>query len=560
MTAVLFLLLIFGAIAAGVVLVARRTSASRTASPAGTARRVVVFALLFGLVTVTAIGISGLLSRIIGGSDLAGDDVTGLARSLAFTLIAGPIGAVLWWYLWKGIDDEAERSSLGWSLYAAGMSTVSLIVATTALLSTANAAVDSEWQAGTFSIGLVWALVWVWHRWMRFHPAKGPTRLDDLATIVGSYWGLGVMAGGSVAALTSLFEEASDALFETPRFGDPWWVFTVQSAIWAVGGAAVWLWHWVKDSGSELDTGFADTALVLGGTTGTGLLALGGIGGTVFTLLSLILDRQEELAVTVEPLPAALAAVVVGGTTWAYHRSVLRHRTPGVKEAARLLASGIGLAVAATGVGIVVNSVLDALTVDLAGEGAGRALLVGGLTTLVVGGPLWWVAWQPTQQHQGTVTSGRRIYLVAVFGLSALVAVITLLFIGYRVFEFMLDDISGGSLVDRVRVPLGLLAATGLVAGYHFPVWKRDRERAEVAPHGKKIDHVILVTGSNPEPLRHVIDQQTGAAVTVWMRSDVNGDGPTPEHLAEAMADVEGKRVMVVTGPGSRVEVIPLQK
>ena len=71
--------------------------------------------------------------------------------------------------------------------------------------------------------------------------------------------------------------------------------------------------------------------------------------------------------------------------------------------------------------------------------------------------------------------TGRRVYLILIFGISAIVAIITLLVIGYRVFEFVLDDLSGQSLLDRVRAPLGLLVATGLAAGYHFSVWRRDR-------------------------------------------------------------------------------------
>ena len=37
-------------------------------------------------------------------------------------------------------------------------------------------------------------------------------------------------------------------------------------------------------------------------------------------------------------------------------------------------------------------------------------------------------------------------------------------------FEFFPGAVIGGSLVDRIRAPLGLLVATGLVFGYHFAV------------------------------------------------------------------------------------------
>jgi hypothetical protein len=75
----------------------------RTAVPAAgsaqlTLRRQILYFLLFVLVVITAIGLSGLLERLFSaGTVLASTDVAGLARSLAFTLIGGPLATLLWW-------------------------------------------------------------------------------------------------------------------------------------------------------------------------------------------------------------------------------------------------------------------------------------------------------------------------------------------------------------------------------------------------------------------------------------------------------------------------------
>ncbi len=62
-----------------------------------TVRRLIVYILLFALVVVAAVGLSGLLGRLLAaGAALAAGDVAGLARSLAFALIGGPLAAVLW--------------------------------------------------------------------------------------------------------------------------------------------------------------------------------------------------------------------------------------------------------------------------------------------------------------------------------------------------------------------------------------------------------------------------------------------------------------------------------
>jgi hypothetical protein len=562
MIAGLFLLIIVGGIGFGIAAAARRTGGATPGDTApSAARQVVVFALLFALVVIAAAGVSGLLGRVLdAGTELAGTDVTGLARSLAFTLIAGPLAALLWWYLWKGIDDESERSAMAWPLYLAGMSITALITATVGLLVTITELVDGDWRPRSLAIGVVWAGVWGWHRWMSDHPTKSPTRLTDLIIVAGSVYGLALVAGGAITTLTSLLDAAVDAVTGAEGVGVPWWQFTVKAAIWTVAGAVIWWWYWTHDEGRSLQTGLADAALVVTGVVATATAALVGAGLVVFSVLSLAFGLADSTAENIEALPFGISALSIGGLAWVYHRRIALGRSDATRDATRLTMSGLGLVAAASGVGVIVNAILDSLTTDLAGTDPRLGLLLGGLSALVVGGPAWWLAWQPTKVATAPHTTGRRLYLVAVFGVAAVVALVTMLVIGYRVFEFMLDDLAVGSLVDRVRAPLGLLVATGLVAGYHYPVWKRERDAvAATPPHRRAVDHVILVTGSNPEPLRRVIDETTGAAITVWIRSDVDGDGPSPEHLSQALDGVAGKRIMVVTGPGARVEVIALK-
>jgi hypothetical protein len=97
-------------------------STPNTGSAQGAVRRLIVYTLLFVLVTIAAIGLSGLLRRLLEVDDpLVLGDNTGLALSLAFTLIGGPLAALLWWAVWRRLADESERSSLAWGLYVAAM-------------------------------------------------------------------------------------------------------------------------------------------------------------------------------------------------------------------------------------------------------------------------------------------------------------------------------------------------------------------------------------------------------------------------------------------------------
>jgi hypothetical protein len=234
---------------------------------------------------------------------------------------------------------------------------------------------------------------------------------------------------------------------------------------------------------------------------------------------------------------------------------------------------------------VIVNAALGLAETALAGAGT-RTLLVGGISALAVGGPLWWKMWDPLHlrgsdpPEPGRPEAGRRIYLVVVFGISAVVALITLLVIGYQAFEYLLDTSGRVSLIGRVRAPLGLLAATALVAGYHYSTWQRDRDvrppeqpQPEVVhqadqpghPAGRPalrrgIRHVILVTGSDPDPWIRAISEATGAGVTVWRRADIvhTAVEPEPGPLARALDEAGAEYVLVVVGRNARIDVIPL--
>jgi hypothetical protein len=173
---------------------------------------------------------------------------------------------------------------------------------------------------------------------------------------------------------------------------------------------------------------------------------------------------------------------------------------------------------------------------------------------------VWWLIWKPLAPVSAELArnTGRRVYLIAVFGISALVAIITLLVIGYQVFVFALAGEVDGSLLDRIRASLGLLIATGLVAAYHFSVWRRDRSLLAVdGARPQTVGRVVLVTGAEHEATVRAIRDATGAAVTVWTRSD-DTKAPSATAIAAALDGVTGAKVLVITG-AKGVQVIPLE-
>ena len=533
-------------------------SAANAGGGVQTVRRVIIYILLFVMVMLAAIGLSGLLGRLLDvGDQVVADDSSSLAQSLAFTLIAGPLAGLLWWLVWRGLADERDRASVAWPLYLAFASTVSLIVSATGLLSAIATLVGGRWLAGEFATGVVWAGVWLAHQWMLYHRTRRPSRLGSIGPVIGSAYGLAIGVGGAVSSFADVLTAATDTLAAVHLAGGPWWQPVVQSLVWAAGGALIWWWHWVRFGVVGMRDGFARVVLVIITGFGATALCLTGVAVTVHVLLRVAVDSDDSFAERLDPIGFALSAALIGALVWAYHRGVVAREVAPVRRATTLVASGVALAAAASGVGVIVNALLAALVTPLA-EGGLRGLLLGGVSALVVGGPAWWLLWKPLSPDSHQQTTGRRVYLVVVFGVSAIVALITLILIAFRLFELGLAEVSGESVLDRVRAPLGLLTATLLVSGYHFAVWRRGRQAAETPSSTATISQVILVTGADPEPLRKWIDDSIGASVTVWKRADAAGSTVTTEQLESALAGVSARRVLVVVGRGDTLDVVPL--
>ncbi len=543
-----------------------------------TVRSIISYLLLFALVVIAAVGLSGLLGRLLGeGAETATADVAGLARSLAFTLVGGPLAVLLWRVVWRQLGDGAERGSVSWGLYVTGAYLISLITAASSLLGALSTLIGGhslQWRQ-SMATGLVWAAVWAWHRWMWRDLRKRPLHLAGVPAVLGAYSGLVIGTGGAVGALSALLAAALREA-TAAAVGKPWWVSVLQSLVWAVGGGLVWWWHWNHDGGRLAGTGFAGVALIAVGVLGPGMLTLSGAGITVFVLLRLLFDRVEAVELLLEPLAPAIAAAAIGSLIWVYHRGLARESPDTIRQGSQLVTSGVALLAAASGTGVIVNATLALAATPLAGSGA-RTLLFGGVSSLLVGGPVWWFVWKPLDR-ESVVTSGaagdsgswlnaRRLYLMVVFGISAVVAVITLLVIGFRLFEYYLGEVTGGSLVDRIRAPLGLLAATCLAAGYHFAVWRRERAVPTAGGPARThaIGHVVLVTGGDPAPLRRLIEDITGAGVTVWRRAGAGAAVAAPASAADAarlageLQGVSGRRVLVTVRPDGTIDVIPLQ-
>ncbi|MGJ8722671.1 MAG: DUF5671 domain-containing protein, partial [Salinibacterium amurskyense] len=313
---------------------------STTSSPAAppavggvqTVRRFITYVLLAATVIIAASGLSGLLDRLFTLNRIeVSYDNYGLATSLASALVAGPLAGLLWWLIWRDGTMARDRASILWPVYLVVMSTVALLVFTIALLSWLADTIRYGWNPAGLAVGIVWALVWGWHYWMWQHPAKGPTRLQGAAPALASLIGLTYGAGGLVSALAQLIDAAADAGSRSVVVSDPLWQIVAQSLVWAIGGALLWRWHWVRLGVRNQTFGFSTVLLVF--ITGIASLAVFAFG--LIILLSILLELatglQQPIASLLDPLGTAIAGAVVGALVFTYHSRIVAERSAGVR-------------------------------------------------------------------------------------------------------------------------------------------------------------------------------------------------------------------------------------
>ncbi|MEA2000961.1 MAG: DUF5671 domain-containing protein [Actinomycetota bacterium] len=564
MLGLLFPLAVIGGIVYAIVNATRSRDESGRAAPGGaiSLRRLFQYVLLLAALVVAASGVSGVLGRVI--SDAAARRGTELAGPLALTVVGVPVFWLLSRWIWGQLQtDPAEQASVGWSFYLNAALIGSLSTAVSTAFAIAGRLIEGDGYEGTlvapFVVAVaVWSAHWVvWRR-------TPPTVLADAQVMIGAAIGLGSMAGGAGFIIAS----AIDRAFEQARGVDVSRFFSdgFSMAIVAIGiGAVVWTWHWLRNGLHAERTNVWHGYVILVGILG-GLLAavIGGAIALFLTLQWLFGDPgTTSAAAHFEDASPAFAAAIIGLAIWFYHKTVLRFDKARIRtDIDRIydyLVSGVALATVA---GALTTLIVALFTVfgssDVVSEGDSDVnIVISAVTLLLVGTPLWAVAWRHAQralatdtQHEAT-SPARRVYLFAVFGIGGAVAFGALIRLVFVVFEAILGERSGGAVLDDIRVPIGLLVTTGAIAAYHWSVYRAER----TVEQPRLWRDVTLVWAGNGDARE--IEQRAHVRLSVMHRLDIAGPVPTADTIVAAIDETEGECLLVMADTKG-VTVIPV--
>jgi len=314
-------------------------------------------------------------------------------------------------------------------------------------------------------------------------------------------------------------------------------------------GAGVWWWQWIHDGARREPSIARSLYLLVPGAAGGAVAALAGAGALVFTVLQHFLgDGAPTAAAQFQELPAMFTAIVLGFVVWRYHRTVELSQSEVLESeigySYRYLLGGLALLAAATGFGVAVNGLLAAATPAVAGE-RGVDLLLGGLSALSVGLPVWWLTWRPHQAptEGEAVSRSRRSYLTVLAGVGGVAALVSLILVVYRVLESALEGDSFAVLIDRSRAPFGVLTATTLVAAYHVITWRRERRLTPEAelPALRRVTVLTTHTGNGLRSL----DKDLGIAM-VTLHSGGFGRVVGEAEVAGCLRGLDAPEALVI--------------
>lgn len=530
-------------------------------------RRFFQYLILYGLVIVSGIGLSGLLGRVLEGSTLVVADQTALARNLSFVVVGVPLYVLMaLWTRSRFAKDAKEVESFGWNFYITLTSVTSLAIGMFALHDViAWAFRIDDFRGAALARLIIWGAIWVMH-W-HVHLRTGSLTNSRTHHLLGSLIALGTVVVGVdqliSGAVQKLWNFGGDAIFVA--HGDS----ILRGAMTLVVGAPIWYLYWIRNySKSSRDPLWYVYVLLVG--VGGGLIVSVVSASTVlYSALVWLLGEPgtSNAATHFRNVPSAIGAVCVGAIAWWYHHALLEEdRKTGRTEVQRIyeyLMSGIGLLAATGGLAMILVALVEALSSSsvISGSGATNALLAAA-TLLVVGGPVWWIFWRRIQSVIATTGADeqtsptRRVYLFILFGLGGIAAVVTLL---VGVF-FLFDDVFKGNLgwesMRRMRFAISVLATTGAISGYHWMVYRSERELISRAFRGPRL---VILVGPIDVELARAISKLTGGRVQQWARKDGKTGLWDTESVLQEIAKSTDDELMLVADPAC-MQVIPIAR
>lgn len=486
------------------------------------------YSLLFGLLIVVTSGLSGILARIFEPAKPLIDNELQLARDTAFLIVGIPIFiGLIYWAKRSYQKDPGEKEDFAFTTYFALATLFSLALTLnkgydflTGIFSEdgfngAKLAVFLTWSV---SLGIHYQLT---RRLIAPHFSRAQFLLASLITLVISMIGLAKLIRTAIAPLFPHLNK--DALLIGT---DP----SLRGAALLLVAAPLWYLFWIRTQIKNERSSSWHFYLLIGGIGGG--LATAVISSSMLfyqTLIWFFGDPGSQIsAIHFSGAPMAIGAFSVGLISFFYHRAILKNRRGETRnEIVRIyqyILSGIGLILSSLAILLLIVATIEILTESSTLYGSQSInMILASVTLLLVGGPLWLITWHQIgveyqlNKEMEASSRTRRVYLFALFGVSAIAAIISLLTIFVRLFEALFGTGLNGATTREMAYSIGILFTTAVIAGYHFKILRADRSLAISQLKGPRY---LLLIGPEDSSIKKEVEKLTGGVVEVLNRRE----------------------------------------
>ena len=488
------------------------------------------YALAFGLFITVTVGLSGLFARVIDSANIVSSDQSSLASNLAFIVVGGPLLAGITIWLRKSIAlNPSDGAGFIPTFFATLLSVISLLVFLTSSISALQGTFDNKPILGaSLARAVIWGLALVIV--LRISNSVIPKNdfriqyfVGSLITAIAALVGLIKVISNLIAAVLSqsnLLGGQQSTIVSTENNALDGFVILVMSG-------ALWFYYWVKNANTKCNDTMWLSYVLVAGVGGSLVLAVTSVTVTIYQVLVWVIGNpaSQLLSEHFASTPASAASAIVGLLAWWYHKTLLplnaqRSETHRIYE---YLVSAISLIASTIGLSIVIVAIIEGLTNSIIVGDSGTNTLLGAGTVILVSGPVWLRFWSRIQRLSKVSpdielsSPIRRIYLFLLFGVGGITAIVSLITVVFQIFNGLLSSSFGSATLNEMRFALGILVSTGIVAAYHWEIYRHEKD-IEVS-FGALTKSVLLV-GPIDQEFVNQLRKETGAHVTFWERTD----------------------------------------
>ena len=534
--------------------------AGKRGSSSFSIRRLFHYSLLFFSVVIAGVGVSGLLGRTLDFGRVIAENRTDLARNLSFAIVGVPLTYLFARWSNRNLkDDPSERSSFAWHAYLTIASITSLAISLFGLHDTLSWAIGNDpYRGSALSQFLVWTVIWIIH--LRLSKNVGDANRPQY--LIGSGIGLSILAvglggliGNSLEQLINMNQEVLSIERTNP---------VVNSAITLLMGLPVWLIYWYRGALTFTRDFLWHAYVFLAGIAASFITFVVGLSVALYDVLVWFFGDtgKDSAAQHFFSSASALGAAASGLAIWSYHRSLLaedRVRTE-LRRIYEYIVAGVSLIAASLGILTIIVAAIESITPsDISSGSEGANSLILAVTLLLVGAPIWWFFWNRIERevlksNEDLASPTRRIFLLMLFGVSGVAAVISLISGIFLLFDDVLNSEFGMNTLRDTRFVIGILITNAAISGYHWAIYRSEKEVAvDIFQRGRN----ITLVGPADEHIVQLLKEQVGGHIQLWISPD-SGTPWNLHELVDLIDNTEGKELLVINQE-KKLKVLPIQ-